>query len=103
MRFVGPHEAAEMLRKGAVLVDIREADEFGAGHIPGAVSCPLSAIAAAAPVAKANEPVVFHCKMGNRTMINADKLAPLAPGEAYILEGGIDAWKDAGLPVENDS
>lgn len=103
MRFVGPQDAAEMMRKGAVIVDIREADEFGAEHIPGAVSCPLSAIAGAAPVARAAEPVVFHCKMGNRTMINADKLAPLAPGEAYILEGGIDAWKEAGLPVERDS
>ena len=101
MRFVAPGQAAELMRGGAVLVDIREAHEHAGERIPGAVHCPLSALAAAAPVAAAGQAVVFHCKMGNRTMINADKLVPLAPGAAYILEGGIEAWKSAGLPVEN--
>lgn len=100
MKFVSPQRAAELMREGAVLVDIREAHECADERIPGAVHRPLSAIAGAAPVAPEGKPVVFHCKMGNRTMINADKLLPLAPGEAYILEGGIDAWKRAGLTVE---
>ncbi len=100
MKLVPPQRVAELVREGAVVVDIREAKEHLAERIPGAVHRPLSAIAGAAPVAAQGQPVVFHCKMGNRTLVNADKLVPLIRGEAYILEGGIDAWKNAGLPVE---
>jgi rhodanese-related sulfurtransferase len=103
VRLIPPQHAAELMRGGAVVVDIREADEHAAERIPGAAHRPLSGLPEAAPVAEAGQPVVFHCKMGNRTMINADELAPLAPGDAYIIEGGIDAWKDAGLPVERGS
>lgn len=103
MKLVPPQRAAELMRGGAILVDIREPDEHAAERIPGATHLPLSALPGAAPVAGAGQPVVFHCKMGSRTLVNADKLAPLAQGDAYILEGGIDAWKDAGLPVEGGS
>lgn len=100
MKLVPPQRAAELIREGAVLVDIREAHEHAGERIPGAVHCPLSTIGTAAPVAAAGQAVVFHCKMGNRTMINADKLVLLAPSGAFVLEGGIEAWKNAGLPVE---
>ena len=103
MKLVPPKRAVELMRGGAVLVDIREPDEHAAERIPGAAHRPLSALPGGAPVAEDGQAVVFHCKMGGRTLINADKLAPLAPGDAYILEGGIDAWKDAGLPVEGGS
>jgi rhodanese-related sulfurtransferase len=48
--------------------------------------------------------VVFHCRSGARTASNAGRLAAAAEGcEAFILEGGLDAWKKAGLPVSVDS
>src|SRR5690606_12606638 len=47
-------------------------------------------------------PVVFLCRSGMRTTGNAAKLAACCHGETYILEGGLDAWKAAGLPVEED-
>ena len=46
--------------------------------------------------------VVFHCRSGARTAANAQRLASAAGCEAYVLEGGIDAWKKAGLPVAVD-
>ncbi len=48
--------------------------------------------------------MIFHCRSGARTLANADRLAGTlgAGSEAYLLEGGLDAWKKAGLPVETD-
>ncbi|TFG89188.1 MAG: DUF2892 domain-containing protein [Hyphomicrobiales bacterium] len=47
-------------------------------------------------------PIIFHCRSGMRTASNAGRLKEAAPCEAYILSGGIDAWKQAGLPVITD-
>jgi rhodanese-related sulfurtransferase len=50
------------------------------------------------------KPVLFHCRSGARTLANASRLAAKAGDacEAYIIEGGLDAWKKAGLPVITD-
>ena len=45
---------------------------------------------------------IFHCRSGQRTAAHAAKLAAAAACEAYIVEGGIEAWKKAGLPVASD-
>ena len=100
MKTVTPTEARTLLDRGAVLVDIREADEHAREHIPGARLVPLSRFdAAALPSAG---PIVFHCRSGNRTTANAARLAAGAYCETYLLEGGLDAWKKAGLPVAVD-
>jgi hypothetical protein len=46
--------------------------------------------------------VIFHCRSGARTAANAQRLAAATDCQAYLLEGGIDAWKKAGLPVAID-
>lgn len=81
------------------LIDIREPDEYAREHIPGAVSLPLSRAAAADVKLEAGRTAVFHCKSGMRTETNCAMLAERVEGEALILEGGIEAWKKAGLPV----
>lgn len=92
--------ARRLLDQGAVLVDIREVDEHARERVPGARHNPLSRLApVAAPAGKA---VIFHCRSGARTASNAARLAGAAAGEAYILEGGLDAWKKAGQPVDVD-
>jgi rhodanese-related sulfurtransferase len=89
-----------LLDQGAVLVDVREADEHAREHVPGARHNPLSRLAAVeAPAGKA---VIFHCRSGARTAANASRLAAAAQCEAYLLEGGLEAWKKAGLPVSLD-
>ena len=46
--------------------------------------------------------VIFHCRTGNRTTVHAARLAGAVSCDAFMLEGGIDAWKRAGLPVIED-
>lgn len=95
-----PVAARQMLDDGARLVDIRDADEFAREHIPGATNLPLGRIGA---LPTASAPVIFHCRSGMRTAANAQALADAAAGSpCYIVEGGIDAWRNAGLPTEID-
>ena len=92
--------ARHLLDEGAVLVDIREADEHARERVPGARHNPLSRLA---PIElPAGKAVIFHCRSGARTTANAARLAGAASCDAYVLEGGIDAWKKAGLPVAVD-
>ena len=101
---ISPERAAELMRKGAVLIDIREADEHARERIPGARHHALSQLDTADPARPGDEVVVFHCRSGARTKANAPRLAATAPGcEAYVLEGGLDAWKRAGLPTALDT
>ncbi|OHB28396.1 MAG: hypothetical protein A2790_15350 [Phenylobacterium sp. RIFCSPHIGHO2_01_FULL_69_31] len=97
---ISPAAAAALLENGALLVDIREAAERQSGVIPGAAHAPLSALQACEIPAPSGQPVIFHCKSGGRTGLNAAALASKVNGcEAYLLEGGIDAWRSQGLPV----
>ena len=101
---ISPTEARRLLSEGATLVDIREADEHARENIPGARHLPLSKLDEADLALHAGRPVIFHCRSGARTQSQAPRLAGRAAGacEAFILEGGIDAWKKAGLPVATD-
>jgi rhodanese-related sulfurtransferase len=101
IKHVPPAEAFAMLSHGATLIDIREADEWRREHIPLASHHALSGIDRRPP--KAAGAVIFHCRSGNRTTVNAARLAATVPGaKVYVLEGGIEAWRDAGLPTVRD-
>lgn len=92
---ISPAAAADLVEGGALLVDIREAAERQSGVIPNAAHAPLSGLQACEI-----QPVIFHCKGGGRTGLNAALLAGKVRGcDAYLLEGGIDAWRSQGLPV----
>lgn len=98
-----PQDVQQRLKDGrAILVDIREADEYARSHAPGALSRPLSHFEAAHLKIEAGQDVVFTCRTGMRTNSNCDRLAAAVDGEAYVLEGGLDGWAKAGLPVETD-
>jgi len=101
---ITPAEAARLIREqGAMLVDVREPDEHARARIPGAVNLPLSRLQEAELAVQAGQPVLFHCRSGARTAGHADALASKAEGcQAYIVQGGLDAWKAAGLPVAED-
>jgi rhodanese-related sulfurtransferase len=97
-----PDEVAERIaRRRAALIDIREPDEFRRRHVPGALSRPLSALEAAG----LNEPgreVIFTCKSGMRTAAACARLAEAVGGPVLVLDGGVDAWAAAGLPIAED-
>ena len=100
---IDPKSAAERLGQGrARLVDIREADEFARRHVKGALSRPLSTLDAAGARLAAGPDVIFTCRTGMRTGSNCDRLAACVDGDAFVLQGGLDGWSAAGLPVETD-
>ena len=101
---VTPQRASRLIEDGAILIDIREADEHARERIPGAHHLPLSRLDAAALAAHRGRPVIFHCRSGARTLGNAARLAGSVGGgcEAFMVEGGLDAWRKAGLPVATD-
>lgn len=99
-RPITPKDAARLVEQGAVLVDIREPEEC-ALVIAGARSAPLST-GARGVEAEPGRPVIFHCRSGARTRMNAGTLAgAVASDDIYLLEGGIDGWRAAGLPVQS--
>lgn len=95
---ISPAKAKELIDRGAVLIDIREFDEHARSRIPAARHAPLSRLERIEIESKAPA-VIFHCRSGNRTASNAAQLAQCTDYDAFILDGGIDAWRAAGLPV----
>ena len=101
---ITPQRAKRLIDEGAILIDIREADEHARERIPGAHHLALSKLDAADLAVHQGKPVVFHCRSGARTLSNAGRLAGRVGSdcEAYVVEGGLDAWRRAGLPVVAD-
>jgi len=93
-------KARQLIAEGAVLVDVREPDERAREHIPGTKHAPLSSLQSVNTTGAMA--VIFHCRSGARTGAHAARLGEAAGCEAYLLEGGLDAWKRAGLPVATD-
>lgn len=95
---ISPEAAATMIKQGALLIDIREADEHARMRIPGARNHPVNKLSQIGDASV----VIFHCRSGGRTDANAARLADAASCDAYLLDGGIEAWRKAGLPVAED-
>jgi rhodanese-related sulfurtransferase len=99
---VGPEEAARRVDEGAVLLDVREPDEWHAGHAPDAVHVPLAALAASIGRFDKDQPIVAVCRVGGRSERAASVL--LQRGyDAVNLAGGMQAWRSAGMPVVTDA
>lgn len=97
---LSPADTHAAIDAGARLIDIRGADEHARERIPGAVNVPLDRIR---DLPHDGRPVVFHCKSGMRTAVNTAQLRTAAgDATAYILAGGIEAWRQAGYPIVAD-
>lgn len=100
---VTPREAAAWLASGeAVLIDVREPDEFKAEHIASAASLPLSAVGSTLQQMRipAGRRIIFQCAKGGRGEQACRIAQDAAEGyPIYNLAGGLAAWKEAGLPV----
>ena len=100
---IDPSEVRELSDEGVVLVDVRETEEWGAGHLPGARHVPRghleSRIDGAAP--DRDQRVVLYCASGNRSALAARTLRDdLGFTNVQSMTGGITLWKDRGYPVE---
>lgn len=93
---ISPHDAQELIARGAKLIDIRDADEYLREHIPEADLAPLSVLEQSGLPAKLrHEQIIFHCQAGKRTSNNADKLAAIAaPQKSFYSKMGLMAGKE---------
>ena len=92
----------KQLDKGEVmLIDVREAHEHAREYIEGSRLAPLSRFHGEDFSAHRDKTAVFYCHSGGRTGFNAALLASKGFRDAYHLNGGILAWKAAGLPTRS--
>ena len=97
---IDPGQVAELVRDGKIqLIDVREQYEWDAGRIPGARHLELGQLAAQADTIHRETPVVFYCRVGDRSAMAAQALEA-AGREAHTMQGGIEAWVERGLPLE---
>ncbi|HZR15566.1 MAG TPA: rhodanese-like domain-containing protein [Acidimicrobiia bacterium] len=90
-----------LVRGGAVLLDVREPEEWYAGHAPGATWIPLGRVPAERAALPTDRPVLAVCRVGGRS---AQAVAALRRWgvDARNVAGGMQAWAAAGLPVVTD-
>lgn len=94
-------QLAELIDKGkALVVDVREVNEFADGHIPGAVNMPLSTFQASRLPKPEGKTVILNCLGGKRSGMALDKCSVAQEAVDTHLAGGFGAWASAGLPVE---
>ena len=89
-------------RERAVVVDVREPEEFAAGHVTGAKNVPLNQLEQKLPAAVKNKslPLLLVCATGARAQRAVATAKKLGYEQAQAVAGGLKSWKDANLPLE---
>jgi phage shock protein E len=99
---ISPQDAAAKLGSGdAVVVDVREKDEWDEGHIPGAIHLSRGTIELDIEenVPDPNAMIICHCGGGGRGALAAESLQKMGYKNVRNMSGGLKAWKSAGLPT----
>lgn len=94
-----PELNAMLADNTAIVVDVREVDEYAAGHIPGALNMPLSTFQASKLPDSGGKTIVLSCAAGSRSAMALGKCVAAQSSVDTHLAGGFGAWKSAGLPV----
>ena len=99
--YVTPATVKQWQAEGPVtFLDVREADEFAAGHLPGAINVPSDQAVSLAGRLPHDEPIVVYCiHSAHRAPAAARRLREQQFTNAYVLEGGIVAWQAGGLTI----
>jgi phage shock protein E len=97
-------EASQQQKTGALLIDVREAEEFAKEHAPGAVhlsrgTLELKIEEAAPDTAK---PIICYCGGGSRSALAAESLQRMGYTNVASLAGGFKAWKNEGLATTSN-
>jgi rhodanese-related sulfurtransferase len=99
---ISPHDAAAKLSSSdAVIVDVRDKDEWEEGHIPGATHMSRGTIELdiEEKVPDPNAMIICHCGGGGRSALAAESLRKMGYKNVRSMAGGLKAWKTAGLPT----
>jgi rhodanese-related sulfurtransferase len=99
---VDPARATQLInREDALVIDVRDPGEYGAGHILGARNVPVARIGEKADLGKRKDrPLIVYCDGGARASKAAAALRQQGYTQVVNLSGGLGAWQAAGLPVE---
>lgn len=93
-------QAEAAIRDADLLIDVREADEYNAAHIPGAINIPRGLLefklSNDAQLAERTLKLVLYCKNSGRSTLAADALREMGYRNVLSLAGGIEAWQAAG-------
>lgn len=96
-------EAEQAIQRADVLIDVREADEFAAGHLPGAIHVSRGLLEfklSGTPALTARDlKVVLYCKTSGRAALAAAVMQEMGYLDVVSIGGGFDAWATAGKPV----
>ncbi|HOY01110.1 rhodanese-like domain-containing protein [Zoogloea sp.] len=107
IREVSLDEAEQAIRDADVLLDVREADEFAAGHLPGAVHVSRGMLefklGGTPELSNRDLKIVLYCKTGGRAALAARSLQEMGYLHVQSLAGGFDTWAAAGRPVAKPS
>jgi phage shock protein E len=97
---VDVEKAAAMRDTGAFVLDVRQPDEWAAGHIPDATLIPLGELADRVAEVPTDREIVVVCRSGNRSQQGRDILLNAGYGTVTSMIGGMSDWAAAGKPVE---
>lgn len=104
VRNVDAHQAAKLLQenKKIIVLDVRTADEFAAGHIAGATNLDFHDAGFEKKLAALDKKKSYlvHCAAGGRSAKSRDLMKKLQFESIYHLDGGLKAWEKAGKPIE---
>jgi rhodanese-related sulfurtransferase len=92
--------AAIRQNPGVYLLDVREPDEYAAGHIPGITLIPMGEVASRLAELPRDKEIIVTCRTGNRSGQIADLLREQGFTNVHNMTGGIVAWEEAGYAVE---
>lgn len=103
IREIPPEQAEGAVRDADLVLDVREADEYAAGHLPGAVLVPRGLLefklSATPELGERDRNVVVYCKSGGRSALAAAVMQDMGYLHVQSLAGGFDGWAGAGRPV----
>jgi rhodanese-related sulfurtransferase len=99
-RVVDVNEARRRQSAGALLVDVRQPDEWSAGHAPNTKLIPLGSLAGRLGEIPRDREVLLICRSGNRSGSAQSQLLQLGYENVINVSGGMHAWVGAGLPIE---
>ncbi|WP_247869493.1 rhodanese-like domain-containing protein [Herbaspirillum sp. ST 5-3] len=101
MHSIDVKQAQQLKSQGALLLDVREADEYASGHAPGSTLIPVGQLGARLKEIDAfrNKTVVLICRSGRRSAVATEMLRKAGFSDAKNVEGGMIAWEKNGLPL----
>jgi len=104
VKSVSPGEATRMLNHdNAIMVDMREDKDYRAGHIVNAIHAPENSASDTVNLKKyRDKPVIVYCQRGQRATAYCNKLSKQGFESVYHLQGGVQAWQKAELPLSKN-